>query len=187
MLRPQSRELVESLSPKCAYAFQGERENEARFVADSGVERCVLDLDATTIPGPSACRRQVNETTISSLTVEKLVSKIVADAKRAVRAVRPITDVGVKVELVAWKSRRIGLKLIPSQFVVLDASGVVPGLAERKDSLSKPHADDEIAEAVETRVVIEPEIGGQIRGRIEPRLEVQRGRVALDSLEREPG
>ena len=112
MLRPQSRELVESLSPECAYAFQGERENEARFVSVSGVEGYVLDLEATTIPGPSARRRQVNETTISRLTVEKLVSKIVADAKRAVRAVRPITDGGGEVELVAWKSRRIECKLI---------------------------------------------------------------------------
>ena len=107
VLRPKSRELVKSLSSECAYAFQGEGENEARFVAVSGVERYVLDLEATTIRGPSACRRQVNETTISGLTVEKLVSKIVADAKSAVRAVRPITDGGGEVELVAWKSSRI--------------------------------------------------------------------------------
>jgi hypothetical protein len=107
VLRPHPRELVESLSPECAYAFQVEGENEARFVAVSGVERYVLDLEATTIPGPSTCRRQANETTISRLAVEKLVSKIVADAKSAVRAVRPITDGGGKVELVAWKSRRI--------------------------------------------------------------------------------
>src|SRR6266542_1496863 len=111
-LRPHSRELVESLSPECAYAFQGERENEARFVAVSGVERYVLDLEATTIPGPSACRRQANETTISRLTVEKLVSKIVADAKSSVGAVRPITNGGGEVKLVAWKSRRIEWKLI---------------------------------------------------------------------------
>src|SRR5262249_39822052 len=111
-LRPHPRELAKSLSPECAYAFQGERENEARFVAVSSVESCVLDLDATTIPCPSACRRQVNETTISRQTGEKLVPKIVADAKRAVRAVRPITDGGGEVELVAWKSRRIELKLI---------------------------------------------------------------------------
>src|SRR5262245_36000096 len=108
MLQPQSHELVESLSPECAYAFQGERENEARFVAVSGVEGYMLNLEATTIPGPSARRRQVNETTISRLTVEKLVSKIVADAKSAIRAVRPITDGGVEVELVAWEGRRIG-------------------------------------------------------------------------------
>src|SRR5215510_11667507 len=105
---PHSRELVESLSPECAYAFQGECKNEARFVAVSGVEGYMLDLEATTIPGPSACRRQVNETTIFRLTVEKLISKIVADAKSAVRAVRPITDGGVEVELVAWEGRRIG-------------------------------------------------------------------------------
>src|SRR5262245_49752268 len=110
--RPHSRELVESLSPECAYAFQGECKNEARFVAVSGVEGHVLDLEATTIRGPSACRRQVNETTISRLTVEKLVSKIVADAKSAVRSVHPITDGGGEVELVAWKSRRIEWKLI---------------------------------------------------------------------------
>jgi len=110
--RPHSRELVESLSPECAYAFQGECKNEARFVAVSGVEGYMLDLEATTIPGPSACRRQVNETTISRLTVEKLVSKIVAEAKRAVRAARPITNGSPEVELVAWKSRRVELKLI---------------------------------------------------------------------------
>jgi len=107
VLRPNSRELVKSLSPECAYAFQGEREDEAWFVAVSSVEGYVLDLEATTIRGPSACRRQVNETTISGLTVEKLVSKIVADAKSAVRAVGPITDRGGEVELIAWKSRRI--------------------------------------------------------------------------------
>ena len=100
------------MSPECAYAFQGERENEARFVSVSGVEGYVLDLEATTIPGPSARRRQVNETTISRLTVEKLVSKIIADAKRAVRTVRPITNISREVELVAWKSRRIEWKLI---------------------------------------------------------------------------
>ena len=67
----------------------------------------MLDLDATTIPAPSACRRQANETTISRLAVEKLVSKIIAEAKSAVRAARPATDVGAEIELVAWKSRRV--------------------------------------------------------------------------------
>ena len=95
------------MSPECAYTFQGEGENEARFVAVSGIEGHVLDLDATTIPGPSACRRQVNKTTISRLTVEKLVSKIIAEAKSGVRAARPTADGGGEVELVAWKSRRI--------------------------------------------------------------------------------
>ena len=100
-------ELSKSLSPERAYAFQCESEYEARFVTITGIECHVLDLEATTIPCPSARGRQVNETTISRLTVEKLVSKIVTESKSAIRAARPIADEGGDVELVAGKSRRV--------------------------------------------------------------------------------
>src|SRR5262249_30127535 len=88
------RKRPEGLSPEGAYAFQCESENDARLIAVSGVEYHMLDLEATAIPCPSTCRRQVDEAAISSRPVEILVPKIVADRETAVRATIWMPDGG---------------------------------------------------------------------------------------------
>ena len=72
----------------------------------------MLDLEAATIPCPSARGRQIDEARISRLPAESLVSKIIAEGETAVWAARPIADEGGEVELVAGKSRRVVWKLL---------------------------------------------------------------------------
>lgn len=127
--------LAEIFGSERADAFQGEREQDARFVTESGVECHVLDVQAATIPGPSGRGRQIDENPLSRSAREKSVAQVVADCKAAVWAARRIAHKCGDVELVAGESGRIVAKLIRAEFINFDAARVIPGLAERKESL----------------------------------------------------
>ena len=143
--------LAERIGAEGTDPLEGEGEENAVLVTETGVEGDILDVETAAILGPTERGGEVDQLPLAGEGVEAAIPQVITEGGSGVGPPCGIAEERREVDLVSRE--RAGIE---SLLVEADPAGDIPILTEGDKAASNSRSDDDVAKTAQLGVVVDP-------------------------------
>lgn len=174
--------LAERIGSEGTDPLEGEGEENAVLVTETGVESHILDIETAAIPGPAERGGEVDQLPLAGEGVEAAIPQVITEVDSSVGPPCGVAEEGREVDLVSREGAGIKALLVDA-----DPSSDVPILTEGDKTSSNARTDDDVSETVQLGIVVDSQIPKEKVVRTPAGPEIDRGDLPEGAAEGESG
>ena len=135
--------LAKRIGSEGTNSLEGESEENAVLVPETGVEGHILNIETAAVPGPAERSGEVDQLPLAGKSVEATIPQVIAEVDSGIRSPCRVAKESREVDLVSREGAGVETSLVEA-----NPAGDIPILTEGDKAASNSRADDDVTETV---------------------------------------